>query len=478
MSRSTLASRAGRALGLNLVNTMLSRLGTLAIGIALARILGPDEFGTFAVALLALLAVLSFNELGVSLAIVRWPGSPREISPTVATLATVSSVLLCLLAVAAAPTFCDAMGAPGATAVVRVLSLSVVIDGLVSTSAALLQREFRAGRRMAIDQVTNWTGALISIGTALGGMGAMSLGVGRLAGAALGAVMFLHAEPLRFGFDREISRRLLKFGLPLAGASVVVFAVTFVDQFVVGSVLGPAALGFYVLAFNLSNWPVNVFSQPVRQVSPAAFARLQGDPPALRTAFVASVALLTAVTIPVCLVLTGAAKPLMSVVYGPDWTPAANALLWLGLLAGLRIFFELVYDYFVVVGGTRIVFTVQVIWLLVLVPALYAGAKLGGFAGAAAAQVVVALVVVLPVYVHELRRAGIGSRALAAGAALPVACGIGVAIVALVAQRLIAFDLLALGAAGLGLLAALGVLARRMRATAAQLRAVATTGAS
>ena len=98
MSQPTLFARAGRALAPESCSTRCSaRLGTLAIGIALARILGPDEFGTFAVALLALLAVLSFNELGVSLAIVRWPDSPREIAPTVATLATLSSVLLAVV---------------------------------------------------------------------------------------------------------------------------------------------------------------------------------------------------------------------------------------------------------------------------------------------------------------------------------------------------------------------------------------------
>ena len=182
---------------------MVSRLGTLAIGIALARILGPEEFGTFAVALLALLAVLSFSELGVSLAIVRWPGSPREIAPTVATISMLSSIVFCVVSVAAAPWFCEVMGAPDATSVVRVLAFSVIISGAVAAPAALLQREFRAGRRMLIDQVSNWLGAIVSIVTAVGGMGAMSLGVGRLAGATAGAVLFIWSEPVRFGWNRE-----------------------------------------------------------------------------------------------------------------------------------------------------------------------------------------------------------------------------------------------------------------------------------
>ena len=478
MKRPTVASRAGRALGLNLVNTMVSRLGTLAIGIALARILGPEEFGTFAVALLALLAVLSFSELGVSLAIVRWPGSPREIAPTVSTISILSSIIFCAVSVAAAPWFCAAMGAPDATSVVRVLAFSVIISGAVAAPAALLQREFRAGRRMLIDQVSNWLGAIVSIVTAVGGMGAMSLGVGRLAGATAGAVLFIWSEPVRFGWNREIARKLLKFGLPLAGSSIVVFSVKYVDQFVVGSVIGPVALGFYVLAFNLSSWPIAVFSQPVREVSPAAFARLQHDPTALRSAFIVSLGLLTAVTLPVCLVLTGAADPLIAMVYGLAWTPSAAALGWLGVLAGVRIVFELVYDYFVVLGSTRVVFTVQLVWLIALVPALYVGAHLAGIAGAAAAHVCVALFVVLPLYLVELRRAGIAWRPLAAGVAVPLLYSGAVALVALAAARIIALDVLAVAVACTAALVALAFEARRMRAALQQLRSVIAGGTS
>jgi len=472
----SLSKRAGRALGVNIVNTVSIRLGTFLIGVALARILGPEEFGTFAVALLALLALLNFNELGVSLAIVRWPGSPDEIAPTVAALSIVSSIVIFVAAFFAAPWFSSVMGAPQATDVVRLLSISVVIDGIVATPAALLQREFRAERRMVIDQVNSWLGAVVSIGTAIAGMGAMSLAVGRITGALAGAALFLHYAPFHLGFDRDVARRLLAFGVPLAGASVLVFAVTYVDQFVVGAVLGPGALGFYVLAFNLSSWPVSVLSQPVRQVSPAAFARLQGDPPALRSAFVSSSGLLAAATLPFCLVLAGTAVPLVNVVYGAAWAPAASVLWCLGLLAAFRIFFELVYDYFVVVRETRAIFKVQMIWLIALVPALYLGARAGGIEGAGIAQVLIAAGVVLPLYLARLHRNGISWRSLAATMAVPAGLGCGVVAVALAAHRFIALDEAALAVAGLSVLTVLALEARSMQATAQRLRTVLDSG--
>ena len=107
--------------------------------------------------------------------------------------------------------------------------------------------------------------------------------------------------------NRDQVRPLLKFGLPLAGASIVVFAIGFADQIVVGKMLGPTMLGFYVLAFNLSQWPIMVFSQPLRNVAPATFSRLQHEPEAMRSAFRGLIGLLAAVAFPVCLLLSGAA---------------------------------------------------------------------------------------------------------------------------------------------------------------------------
>ncbi|MEU5878050.1 lipopolysaccharide biosynthesis protein [Spirillospora sp. NPDC047279] len=468
----SLFGKASRALGWSLANAAVGRLGTLAIGIALARLLGPAEFGVFAVAMVALLAVLSFHELGVSLAIVRWPGDPREIAPTVATISVAASVLIYAGCFLAAPAFASAMGAPGAADVIRLLTLSVVVSGLVAVPAALIQRGFRQDRKMLADQVNNWGGAIVSIVLAATGMGAMSLAVGRLAGSAGSAILLVRAspEPLRFGFDRERARALLRFGLPLAGSSIVVFGVTTVDQVIVGHTLGATALGFYVLAFNLSNWPVTVFSQPVRSVAPAAFARLQHDPPVLRGAFVSTTGLLAGLTLPVCLLLAGAAEPLIQVVYGGPWAPAADVLMWLALLGGLRIMFELMYDYFVVLARSRVVFTLQVVWLVALVPALLVGAEAGGIAGVAAAHVAVAACLVLPLYLWELHRAGVSARAVLAQLALPALIAALVGVAAAAAHTTISFDLIALAVAGLVALAALAFFFRRARAALDGLR--------
>ncbi|QIX28839.1 oligosaccharide flippase family protein [Nocardioides sp. JQ2195] len=400
---------------------MVARFGTLAIGIALARMLGPEEFGTYAVALVALLAILSFNELGVSLAIVRWEEDPAEIAPTVTTISVGMSAVLTGAAVWAAPYFASAMGSPEAAPLVQLMSLCVLVNGVVATPAALMQRLFRQDQRMVADQVNVWLGAFVSLGMVAVGFGAISLVVGRLAGAGVSGLLFLRFSPLpfRFGFDRRFARRLLVFGLPLAGASIIVFLVGFIDQLMVGRFLGPVVLGSYVLAANLASWPVSIFSQPLRSVAPALFARMQHDPTLMRTSFVQVLRPLSAVALPVCLVMSATAPQLVAFVYGEQWSAAAPVLRWLALLAALRIFFELAYDYLVVRARTGAILRIQVVWIVVLVPALWLGIDRAGAGGAALALVLVAALVSLPMYLAEFARGGIGVRAVSNAVALP-----------------------------------------------------------
>lgn len=407
--RAATGSSAGGAFAWSLANTVVTRVGTLVIGIVLARVLGPEHFGTFAVAMVALMAVLSFNELGVSLAIVRWPGDPRTIAATVNTIALASSAMLCGAAWLAAPAYAASMGSPEATDVVRLLILSVVINGAVAGPAALLQRAFQERTRMGIDLVNVWTGTILSLVLALSGMGAMALAVGRLTGSVLAAVLFLRFSPLpyRLGWEREWAGPLLRFGLPLAGTSAIVFGVGYADQMVTGGLLGPVILAFYVLAANLSNWPVSIVSQPLRRVAPAAFAVLQERPERLREAALGLIGLVAAATLPAFLAIAGAAGPLVSLVYGEKWAPAAAALSWLVAAAMVRILCELVYDLLVVVGRTGTVFWIQCASLVVLVPALVLGGTWGGLPGVAAALAGVSLGVVLPLYVWQLRHVGI-----------------------------------------------------------------------
>jgi PST family polysaccharide transporter len=424
--------KVSKALGISFLNTAIGRLGTVLTGILLAHILAPADFGAYAVALVALMALLSVNELGVSLALVRWRGNPRDIAPTVTTISMASSFVLFVLCWFGAPELAAQLGSPGATGVVRLLCSSVLIDGATAAAAQLVNREFRQGTRFVVDFSNLALSTGITVGLALLGFGPWSLAVGRLFGNGVTAVLLFRLIDMwpRPGWNRKQAGELIRFGLPLAGASLLVVAMLNVDYVVTGHFLGAVALGLYLQAFNLASWPVNMFSTVVRRISLAAFARVQDDPRKREEVLARLAGLLMAATLPVCALLGLLALPIVTTLYGQEWKGATGALEFLVILGGVRVACELCYDYLVALGQGRRTMWLQAMWFVALAVCLPIGAKLDGIRGVGEAHATVAVLLVLPAFVLAVRATGVPVGVLARAVTRPVlGCALLVAVV-------------------------------------------------
>jgi PST family polysaccharide transporter len=166
-----------------------------------------------------------------------------------------------------------------------------------------------------------------------------------------------------------------------------------------------------------------MFSQPLRSVAPALFARIQHDRAVLGRDFLRVLRVLTAVAVPACVGLAVSSGVIVRVVYGSVWSPAAGVLTVLGILAIFRIVFELVYDFLVVVGRSSRILSIQVVGVAVLVPALLLATERWGLRGAAASLVFVAVGVTTPLYLVELSRLGVRAAAVARAVWPGVAAG-------------------------------------------------------
>ena len=461
-----ISTRMRSGLRWSLLSTVLSRMVNPLTGIILARILSPRDFGIFAVALIALNGLNSINELGVTYAVVRWPGDLKLAARTATTIAISASVLIFIACFIAAPFFASALHTPAATGVLRLLALGVVIDGVASVPIGLLTRGFRQDKRA----IAEWSGFVVSttvtIGLAIAGFGAWSLAWGRLAGNSVncGALYILAPSRPRPGWDKSVARELLRFGIPLTGSSFLVFAMLNVDYLVVGRELGTVALGYYALAFNLSSFPWNLLSTAVRPIAVPAFARFQHDSARLREVFLRWFHLLMSATVPVCTLLGVLALPLVTMVYGSKWRPAASALVFLAALGGLRVAIDFCYDLFVAVGESRVLVYIQGLWLVALVPALTIGARRDGIQGVGIAHVVVAAGIIVPVYLFALyRRHGLRPGAVLGAVARPLVGGFFAALAGVALMSRFSTDIGELAAGGLGILVVYGIIGISVR---------------
>ena len=90
-----LGRKVGAAARWSMINTLVLRVANFTVGVILARtVFGPKEWGLYAVSQLVLSVLLSANEMGVSLAVVRLEGDIRGIARTALTLSLLSSSVL------------------------------------------------------------------------------------------------------------------------------------------------------------------------------------------------------------------------------------------------------------------------------------------------------------------------------------------------------------------------------------------------
>ncbi|MGO4535823.1 oligosaccharide flippase family protein [Leifsonia sp. 2MCAF36] len=424
-----IAGRIKRGFAWSTVSNIVSRCANLVVGIVLARLIAPEAFGVFAIALAVWSVLGSVAEFGLGADLVRRTDYERHI-PTVATLGLALSASLGLLMFILAPQIAAAFGSSAAEGVVRLMAIPLALIGLSVVPAALLQRRLAQGTIFAIDGTSLVVSTAATVLLVLVGAGPAALAIGRIAGQAW-TVLFqyvaVHRFP-RFGWDRTVAREAVGFGVYLALANVVSWLVLTVDNLIVARMMGPISLGLYALAFNIASWPMSVAGQSIRVIALPAFSRLS-DPAARGRAMVRTGGLVWSLGLLTAVGVMFLAAQIVGLLYGSRWSGAAVAVVPLAASGALRVIFDLCATYLIACGMTRRVLLVQLVWLLALVPALIAGVGLDGIAGAGWAHLIVAGAVVLPAYLIAMRGAGVGALAFLRGWIVPTLAGIPLAAV-------------------------------------------------
>ncbi|WP_246159988.1 oligosaccharide flippase family protein [Microbacterium rhizomatis] len=470
----SLRAAAARGAAWSGLSTIVLRLGGLVVGIILARILAPEQFGVYAVALTVQGILLTVADLGLSADLIR-SDDPRRIAPTVATLGLLSGTTLAILTMTTSGMLADVLGSPDAAPAIAVLSLTLFFGGASVVPFAMLSRRFQQRELFfvgAADFVVSTTVTLALVGL---GFGVMGLAVGRVAAQLVSSTMqfILAREVPRFGIDRVMLRPVLAFGLPIAAANLLSWALLNVDNIVLARVAGATALGYYVLAFNISSWPMSALSQMVRSISLPYFSRTGQSSEGLASV----TAIAWAVALPAGGVLAVLSAPVINVVYGEKWMPAAPVLAALGLYGSLRVVFDIFAGYLYARGRSKPVLWIQIAWLVVLVGGMIVATTQFGILGAAWVHVAVAVVIILPIYLLVLRAAGVHVGEIVRALWWPTLGAVGAIATAFAVHALISESLPALLAGGFAAVAVWAAImwpwARRRLAEIRRTRAVA-----
>lgn len=387
MSPGAWVGAASRGVAWGLVSTATTRSTWLLATAVLARLLVPEDFGLFALGLLYLLYVETFSDLGLSAALIQWPGDERSAAQATFVSQLVVGVLGTVATLSAAGFLAEALRSPEAAPVFRALAPSFLLRALGNTHDALCQKRLRFRARFLPEAGLSLAKAGTGIGLALAGWGVWSLVVAQLVGLGVWVTALWWVEPWRPSLELprgEELRRLLRFGRWIVVVNLLSAVVHHADKLVVGRQLGTEALGLYQLAAKTLETSITVLIWVVGRVLFPAFSKLHAAGESLATAYLGAVRAIGLVALPAAAVLAVAAEPLLATVFGATWRPAAPVLQVLAIYGAARAVGSSAGDVLKASGASRTLAGLALAKAGILIPCLALAASRGAVAVAAA----------------------------------------------------------------------------------------------
>jgi O-antigen/teichoic acid export membrane protein len=391
-----------------------TRAVTLATTLVLARLLAPEDFGLFAMAVLGMELLSVFSGLWLGAALIVRPDMDRRAQGTVLTLLLAAGAVFALALLAATPAVAAFFGQPQLKGLVMLLAAVLVVSGMNWFYETLLQRELAFRRRFAGQMVRTLAFSIAALGLASLGADAWSLPVAYLCGHLAHGTALLLLAPYRVrpAFDRGEARRIVRGGRGFLGQDLATFLSANADYVAVGRILGPAQLGFYAMAYRQAELPHYAIAEPVGKVTFPAFAQMRHRGEDVRSAFLDVLRMVALVTCPAGVVLSAAAVPFTLALLGEEWLPMAAPLAVLGVWAVMRPLQVTVGNLLNSLGRAQVYGRVSLIALPPLVAATFAAAALGGTTAVAWALLAHMAATFAVLVAAAARHAGVGAGAL------------------------------------------------------------------
>ena len=318
-----LASRAMRAASWRFATMAVSAGIQLSVGIVLARLLPPSDFG-----LVALAFVLSgfgqlLANLGIPNAVVQRGDLTERHIRAAFTISVILGILVAGVIWLGAPWSTLVFDEPELPKILRVYSVVFVVTGFSNTAGALARRELDFRTLFYVNIAGYVLGhAAVAITLAILGFGVWSLVAGRMGLQLVQAVLLFKwvRHSVRPILAREESRQLLRFGTGNALSGLLQYLAQSADKIVVGRWLGGAVpLGLYNRAYQQMRLASDNVGQLLVSVLFPTLAQLQTDKKRFGVAFLRSIELATLLTAPLMAGMVVAAPHLIVGLYGAKW---------------------------------------------------------------------------------------------------------------------------------------------------------------
>jgi O-antigen/teichoic acid export membrane protein len=298
------------------------------IGIALARMVAPDDFGTIALLYLFTGIATAFIDSGFSLALIQRQDVTHLDESTVFWINIAAGAIAALVLWASAPAIANIFSLPILIPLVGVMALNVFVTSFGAIHATLLTKQLRFAVQMKVSGIAMSISGIVAITMAWYGYGVWALAAQTLCASAITTLLLWVYNTWRpaLKFSTESAGKLFQFGSYLLASALLEIIYTRFYSVLIGKLFGIREVGFYNRADVTKQLPVGMLTSIFSRVALPVFSSLAQDKSQLRLAAQSLLRVTMLINIPMMIGIAAVARPLVLTVFGKEWLPAVPLL--------------------------------------------------------------------------------------------------------------------------------------------------------
>lgn len=371
--------------------------------VLLGGLLSHSEIGIFIVVSALMRIFTFFTDLGLGAALIQKHGELEKDDLTTAftiqtfLVAIVVIVGLFLTPIITSYVHLDSSG----QFLYQVLVFTLFISSLKMIPSILLERRLAFEKQIIPQIVEALVFNFLVVLLAFKHFGVASYSWAILVSTLIGLPIYYLISPWRISlkFSKEVAQKLIRFGIPFQGKSVLAIVKDDLLIFFLSAVVGPGGIGYWGFAQRFAYYPFRLFVDTITKVTFPAYSRVQHEKSALKIGLEKSLMAVSLLVFPTLTLLSVLGRNLVLLIPKyQQWQPALPSLYFLCAGAAISALSNILVNALDATGHVKTTLGLMIFWIILtwLSTLIFVGSF--GFTGIAVASFLVSTTIVITVY--------------------------------------------------------------------------------
>lgn len=348
---------------------------TFIVGIILARLLVPAEFGLIGMISIFIAISTSFMDSGFGAALIRKKNCTNADFSTVFYFNLTIGIFFYILLFFLAPAISRFFHEPLLVSLVQVLSIVIVIDSFTIIQRTILTKRIDFKLQTKISVISSVISGIIGVVMAFQGFGVWSLVAKTLIQRGVNSLllwMWNSWKPMLV-FSKQSFMELFSFGNKLLLSGLIDTIYRNVYYLIIGKYFSAQELGYYTRADHFRNLPSQNLMSIINRVSYPVLVQMQDDKIALKMNYKKMIKSSMLLSFVLLLGMAAIAEPMVITLIGEKWRPSIIYLQLLCFVAMLYPLHSLNLNMLLVQGRSDLGLKLEIVKKILVIPMIIIG---------------------------------------------------------------------------------------------------------